>query len=139
MRYRELLEARPWKRYHGRRHKVLMARNTDIDKPDRDVIECPAYFGQIVTGKQQVFQGHYVSIVLPNGDQLIGEHPRWLYDALQRVCDAAEQEGWTVLAVGRTPRFRETGLSANSGYGVHPDIPDRHVHMSEPLPDEKKA
>lgn len=138
MRYRELIEApaRPWKQYRGRRHRVRLVRTEQMNDADREVFECDAFFGDVLTGRQAVLQGQFVSIVLPTGEELIGEHPRWLYDALRDVSGKAEQEGWTVLAIGRTPRFRETGLSANSGFGIHPSFPDRHVHFLEPPPND---
>lgn len=134
MRYRELLEARPWKQYQGRRHRVRLIRSVRVSDGEQEAVDCYAFCGEIVTGKQEVLQGQFVSIVLPSGDELVGEHPRSLRNALRQVCELAERKGWTVLALGRMPEFGETGLSVNTGFGFHPSIPDRHVHMLEPPP-----
>jgi hypothetical protein len=120
----------------GRRHAVRAVRTDEIGEADREVFQCDAYFGSIFTGKQQVHQGYFVSIVLPTGEELFGEHPRWVYDALKSAMKAVEKKGWTVLVVARLPRFGETSLSANSGFGFHPAYPDRHVHMLDPEPDQ---
>ena len=136
MRYRELIEARrSWKQYQGRKHQVLLVRTNEICDANQEVFECDAYFGDILTGRQEVFHGYFVRIVLPTGEELIGEDPRWLYDALKDVSAKAEAKRWAVLAIARTPLFRETGLSVNSGFGIHPAFPDRHVHMLEPSPE----
>ena len=139
MRFSELVEARrPWKQYKGRRHCIRLVRSDVVNSTDRDVVECDVYFGSLLTGRTETFAAHYVHICGPEGEGRgwLGEHPHFLYDALQRACEAAQEDGWTVLAVGRVPQFRETGLSANSGFGYHPAFPDRAVHMSEPAPDE---
>lgn len=141
MRYRELTEARSWKQYRGRRHRIRLVRSDEINSPNREVVECDVYFGSVFTGRTETFAGYYVHIWEPLGEAggWQGEDPRLLYNALQRACEAAQADGWTVLAVGRTPRFRETGLSVNSGFGIHPAVPDRHVHMAEPLPENDEG
>lgn len=136
MRYRELAETpRPWKLYQGRRHNVRVVRFEHISAAHPEVFVCDAHYGEILTGRQEVFHGYFIRIMLPTGEELVGEDSRWLYDALRDVSAKAEAKGWIVLAIGRTG-FRETGLSQNSGFGIHPSFPDRHVHMLEPVPDE---
>lgn len=137
MRYKEICEARrQWKRYRGRRHAVRVVRTAEIGEPHREIIDCAAYFGSIFTGKQEVHHGYFVSILLPTGEEVVGEHPRWVYDALKSAMSSAEEKGWTVLVIARLPKFRETGLSANSGFGFHPAYPGRHVHVLDPEPDQ---
>jgi hypothetical protein len=136
MRYRELVEspARPWKKYRGWRHAVTVMPTNNEDGARLQSVECVAFFGDVVTGRQEVLHSQFVSIGLPTGEEVFGEHPRCLRDALRQVSTKAAHRGWKVLAIGRTPEFRETGLSANSGYGIHPSIPNRHVHMLDPPP-----
>lgn len=140
MRFRELIEARPWKLYRGRRHLVRLVRSDEVDSPEREVVECDVFFGSVFTGRTETFAAYYVHICDPAGELggWLGEHPHLLYDALRRAAEAAQADGWTVLAIGRTPQFKETGLSQNSGFGIHPAYPDRHVHMSEPPPEKDK-
>jgi hypothetical protein len=134
MRYRELVESRrPWKTYRGRKHRCRLVRTDELLGPNCKVVEVEAVFGSVFTGRQDVHHGYFVSLMLPTGE-VIGYHPRWLYDALRDASEKAQDEGWTVLAIGRTPQFKETGLSTNSGFGIHPAYPDRAVHMLEPPP-----
>jgi hypothetical protein len=138
MRYCELFEApaRPWKQYKGLRHRIRLIRTVQVEGGDKHAFASYAFFGDIVTGRQEVLQGQFVSVLLPDGDELVGEHPRSLHAALKDVCKEAERKGWKVLALGRMPEFRETGLSVNTGYGFHPAVPDRHVHMLEVPPSD---
>lgn len=135
MRYVELAENRAWKTYRGRKHRCLLASPEDLGNGNCVVIEADVYFGSVLTGRTETFHAYYVEIISPlSEERWRGEHPRRLLQALEAASDAAKQSGWDVLAAGRTPDFKETGLSENSGYGTHPAYPDRHVHMLEPLP-----
>lgn len=136
MRYHELSEARPWKQYKGRRYRIRLIRNAQIAGRDEGPLNCFAFFGDVLTGRQEVFQDQFVSIVLPDGEELFGEHPHSLHAAFEQVSAEAERTGWRVVALGRSPEFYETGLSVNTGFGFHPDVPNRHVHMSEIPPND---
>lgn len=141
MRFREISEGRrPWKQYEGRRHRVRLVRAQASGIAKREVVECDVYFGSVFTGRTESFAAYYVHISDPEdaGGSWLGEDPHFLYNALQRASEAAQADGWTVLAIGRTPQFKESGLSVNSGFGFHPCFPDRAVHMSEPPPEEPR-
>jgi hypothetical protein len=113
-------------------------RTEEIGQALAELVECDAYFGEVVTGRTEVHWGYFVRIISPSGE-FWGKDRHSLYDAFHAASKIAEVNGWTVVALGRLPQFRETGLSVNSGYGLHPAIPDRHVHMSEPPPDEQNS
>jgi hypothetical protein len=123
MRDRELVGARPWKTY------------PDLGNGNCVVVEADVYFGSVFTGRTETFYGYYVEIISPlSEERWRGQHRHSLLKALERVSDIASRCGWDVVAIGRTPEFKETGLSQNSGYGTHPAYPDPHVHMLEPRP-----
>ena len=138
MRYRELNEARHWKSYQGRTHRCIIASPEDLGNGNCIVTEAEAHYGAVHTGKTDVFWGYYVRIVA-TGEEWLGEDRHSLRDALRQAEAAAQHSGWSIIALGCTPEFRESGLSANSGYGSHPAYPDRHVHMFEPIPRQRDA
>lgn len=137
MRYRELNEARPWKTYQGRTHPCIIASPEDLGDGKCIITEAEAHFGTLHTGRTEVFWGYYVRIV-GIGEEWLGEDRHSLRDALRQAAGAAEHSGWSIIALGCTSEFRESGLSANSGYGFHPAHPDRHVHMFEPIPRQRE-
>ena len=139
MRYRELTEARPWKTYHGQTRHCLIATPEDLGNGRCIVEEADAYFGQVTTGRTETHHGYFVRIVSQQGEEWIGEDRHRLIEALLCAFKAAQQSGWSVIAIGLSGQFKETGLSSNSGFGVHPAYPDRHVHMLEPPPRERDS
>jgi hypothetical protein len=100
--------------------------------------EAEAHYGVVHTGRTEVFWGFYVRIVAMS-EEWLGEDRRSLREALLQAEAAAQHSGWSIIALGRTREFRETGLSANSGYGIHPAYPDRHVHIFEPIPRQREV
>lgn len=132
MRYREIFEARPWRQYKGRWHRANLVRSMELD-PISKVIGCDICLGPVLTGRTQTFAGYYVRICAPQGAQgdWLGEDPHSLFEALQRASKAARLDGWKLLALGLSSQFKETGLSLNSGFGIHSAFPQRHVHMLE--------
>ena len=138
MRYRELNEARPWKSYQGRTHRCIIASPEDLGNGRCLVEEVVANFGTVHTGKAEVFFGYYVRIVSA-GEEWLGEDRHSLIAALRHADEAAQHSGWSIIALGCTPQFRESSLSSNSGYGSHPAHPDRHVHLFEPIPRQRDA
>lgn len=133
MRFRELTEARPWKAYQGRTHPCIIASPEDLGNGKCIITEAEVHYGAVYTGRTEVFWGYFVRIEAI-GEEWLGEDRHSLRQALLQAEAAAHHSGWSVMALGCTQEFRETGLSANSGYGYHPVHPDRHVHMMEPIP-----
>ena len=77
---------------------------------------CFYQLGMICTGKQRVF--HRFAIFLKIGELTIwGEDPYSLMGALIELGEAADQHGWQLLVAGLDDRFRESGLSHNTGFG----------------------
>lgn len=130
MRYRELSEARPWKRYEGQHFTccVIACRPNII--AERTTAEITVQIGNVYTGKQNVFAGWFVKLVLPSGEVEIAEDPHVLRCALRMIEANLNAKGWSLNVVGLDPEWRESGLSANTGYGSHPDF-SRAVHMLE--------
>jgi hypothetical protein len=138
MRYSELLnEARPWKKYQNRIRPVLIASPADVGDANAIVMEAMCHYGDVCTGRSEVFWGFAARVVSPLGEEWLGEDRHSLRSAFQQAGDAAQHDGWSLIALGCTPEFRESGLSANSGYGYHPAYPDRAVHMLEPIPRQR--
>lgn len=140
MRYQEISEARRWRHYEGRWHRAKLARSIGGDDTNREVFDCDVSLGSVLTGRTQTFAGHYVRICAPQGatGDWLGEHSHSLFQALLRAAEAAHLDEWMLLAVGLTPQFTETGLSQNSGFGIHSAFPERHVHMLELPPTNLK-
>ena len=139
MRYHELREARSWKNYHGQHRPCLLASPQALGSADCVIIEADGEYGTISTGRTEVFFGYYVRVVASNGDEWWGEDRHSLWKALRKAAEACHSDGWTLLAIGLSPDWRESGLSENSGWGYHPAHPDRHVHMLEPTPGNDEA
>jgi hypothetical protein len=134
MRYRDLIETRPWKTFRWQVRPCLIASPRAVGDADCVVLQAEGHYGPVFTGRTEVFHGYFVRIVASHGEDWLGEDRRSLREALKNAAEAAEQSGWTVLAIGLFPEWRESGLSANTGFGSHPAYPDRAVHMLEPEP-----
>jgi hypothetical protein len=125
MRYKELVEARPWKKYegHSRRCLLLLATLT---------VEVTGHCGIVVTGRTETFHGYYVRISGFDGREWLAEDRQSLRAALIKVADQIEESHGRLLAVGLLDEWRETGMSGNTGWGDHPAF-DRAVHMLDPI------
>lgn len=118
MRYSDLLnEARPWKKYRTRIHPVIIASPADIGNGNCIVTEAECQYGQVYTGRSEVFWGYVVRVISPFGEEWLGEDRHSLRRALQQAGEAALHGGWSLIALGCTPEFQESSLSANSGHG----------------------
>lgn len=98
---------------------------------------CPFEIGQIATGKQRVFHGFFVRIHLHDGTLVTGEDRHTLRDTLFDLNRQLEDRGMLLLAAGLEPRFSESALSFNTGFGYLSDC-DHAVHMMEiPTPRDR--
>ena len=132
MRFSELNEARPWKKYQMRTHPVSIASPSDLGNGNCMMTEAECHYGEVYTGKTEVFWGYFVRVINPLGGEWLGEDRHSLRKALRKVAEASQSADWTVLAIGLSPEWRESGLSENSGWGFHPEHPDCRVHMLHP-------
>ena len=133
MRYRELHEARPWRQYQGRSRTCLVSNLRPLGSAGGLIVQADASWGTVATGKSEVHWGYFVRITGPSGEEWLGEDRYSLRAALVQAAAAATNSGWTLLAIGLDDDWQETGLSQNSGWGVHPQF-ERHVHMLEHPP-----
>lgn len=131
MRYRGLLDARAWKKYEGRDHRCFIVGTSNLNEPNRELVEVSVQLGNVTTGKQRVWAGYFMHVEGPDEKTWLAEHPHFLRGALREVEKLLNADGWSLLAIGLTPEWHETGLSANSGFGYHPDF-DHAVHMLQP-------
>ena len=132
MRYRDLFDAKAWKKYKGRDRRCRLVPVSGSQSDAREVLEVPAQWGVVHTGKQRVFAGYFVQVVLPSDEEVLSEDPHVLWKAFAAVEKKLNAAGWSLDAVGLSPDWQESGLSANSGYGYHPDVVGA-VHFFEPL------
>lgn len=100
---------------------------TCIIDHDRD-FDCPFEIGSITTGRQRVFHGYYVKLIAPDGHEAIGTSEHSLREALLDVDRQLDERELVLLAAGTYPKFYESGLSANTGFGFLPNC-DFAVHM----------
>ena len=131
MRYRELNEARPWRKYQGRSRPCLLSNPHPVGIADGLVIQAEGHWGLVVTGRTETFWGYFVRVVGPSGEEWLGEDRSSVRAALGQAADAIAASGWSLLAIGLDDDWQETGLSYNSGWGVHRSY-DRHANMLEP-------
>ena len=131
MRYTDLFDAKAWRKYKGRDRLCRLVRTSNDQSESGEVHDVPAQCGVVHTGKQRVFAGYFVQVVLPSGDEVLAEDPHILWRALVSVEEKLRAAGWSLDAIGLSPDWQESGLSANSGYGYHPDV-DGAVHFFEP-------
>ena len=127
MRYHDLFDAKAWRKYHGGYRlcelKGLGSRNQDVSNVR---VQC----GICSTGKQRVFAGYFVIVVLPVGEAIVAEDPYNLRQALRNAEARLNCLGWSLNVIGLDVEWQETGLSANTAYGYHAKF-DRAVHMLE--------
>ena len=131
MRYHELLEARPWRHYTGQ-DRVCLIRRLDSDGSLARSNPATVQFGSVTTGRQRVWVGYFVQVIEHDGNEWIAEDPHSVRRALRDVETKLNRVGRSLDVIGLDADWRESGLSANTGWGYHPDI-DGAVHMLEPM------
>lgn len=132
MRFRDLLEARPWRRYTGEERQCAI-RHIGADEVSGETL-ARVEFGTVTTGRQAVWAGFYVRVEVGDREWL-AEDPHSLRRALRGVEAELNKDDLWLQAFGLDPEWRESGLSANSGWGYYPDC-DGAVHMLERQPSE---
>lgn len=86
--------------------------------------------GIFETGRSRVFAGYFVRVRGPDGEGWMGESALSMRKALRALDDEIAGNGGRLLCVGLDPRFRESGLSVDTGYGYIDDYPSA-IHMME--------
>lgn len=127
MRFHELLEARAWRHYTPfaeQRCKITDIRSATFAEV---LVRC----GTCSTGKQRVFAGYYFKTQLPAGDLILAENPHGLRRALRTFEARLNGFGWTLDAIGLDAEWRESGLTADSGFGYCAGVLGA-VHMLHP-------
>ena len=126
MRVSEINSRRPWKHYEGKSRECVLSWGNEVVV---GIAEC----GIVLTGKTRTFHGYFCALVHPSGTQWIAESRSSLRSALRAVASAVDADGGALCAVGLNDDFFETGLSANTGLGYHPEF-SQAVHMLDALP-----
>lgn len=89
--------------------------------------------GVVATGRMRVFAGYFVRVTLLSGTEFLGENEHSLRSALLRLASNLSAVKMTLCCSGTDPRWRESALSENSGYGYFVFYPDP-VDMMSPIP-----
>lgn len=133
MRYRELFEQAAWRHYTGDERACRIVPRPN-DATGSSAREGQVRYGSVKTGRQRVWVGYAVCVALSDGTEWLAEHPYSIRAALREVEAKLNLDGWGLDAIGLDPEWRESGLSANSGYGFHPAF-NRGVHFLEQRPE----
>lgn len=94
--------------------------------------------GLVATGRTRVFAGYFVRLTLPGGTEFLGEDEHSLRSALLRLASNMSAVRLAPQCAGLDPRWRESGLSENSGFGYFVFYPEP-VHMMDPMPSTLEA
>lgn len=127
MRYRDLFDAKAWRRYSGRDRECFIRPLADPNAAPR---EARVQYGVVKTGRQRVFVGYFVQVIQQHGGEWLAEDPHSLRRALRAVERSLNADGWSLKVIGLDAEWSETGLSANTGFGYHPDL-EGPVHMMD--------
>jgi hypothetical protein len=128
VRYCELIPSDGWRHYTGREQVCCAAKCSD---QETDIIEVKVGYGILLTGKSRVFKSYWVGVENAPGHRVVGEDAHSIRRALRAVEKKLNAEGLSLQVIGLNDEWRESGLSANSGYGYHPHHKIA-VHMLEP-------
>lgn len=121
------------------RHYEIRARGkVSVLGDDGVAIDATYNSGLVATGKTRVFAGYFVRLTLPGGTEFLGEDEHSLRAALLRLASNMSAVKLVLQCAGLDPRWRESGLSENSGYGYFVFYPEP-VHMMEPMPSTLEA
>ncbi len=113
-----------WKKHRQRR-----AGECHIDLKGEGIV-AEFEMGIVETGRQRVYAGHYIKVIGPDGEEWTGEDAWSVREALRELDEEIGRDGGRLLCAGLHGGFRESGLSADTGYGYI----DGHrgaVHMME--------
>lgn len=89
--------------------------------------------GIVETGKQRVFAGHFVQLLLADHEPITGEDEHSMRAALWRLARNIEPLGLTLNCVGLRAEFSESGLSVDTGWGYWGPHSEP-MHMMDPVP-----
>lgn len=89
--------------------------------------------GFVHTGKSRVFAGYFVRVTTTNGTVFLGEDRHSIRAALSRLAGDMFAVNLILPCSGLDPRWLESGLSQNSGWGYFPPHTEA-IHMMCPVP-----
>ncbi len=116
-----------WRHYEVRQ-------SGDCQMQDENRISSSRFtMGIVETGKQRVFSGHFVCLILTDHDPITGEDEHSLRAALWKLARNIEPLGIRLNCVGLSAAFSESGLSMNTGWGYWGQH-SKPMHMMDPLP-----
>jgi hypothetical protein len=117
-----------WRHYETRNEGTVSL----CDGKDATVLATYRH-GIVSTGRSRVFAGHFVQVILPSGTEFTGEDEHSLRSALLRLASSLSSVDLITTCSGLDPRWRESGLSENTGWGYFVFYPEA-VHMMTPIP-----
>ena len=117
-----------WRHYETREHGLVSAL-----RHRGGAVAATYSIGTTSTGKNRVFAGHFVSVTLHDGDAFTGEDAHSLRRALRKVARQLSVMDTELTCAGLDPRWRESGLSVDTGWGYF-DFYGAAVHMMDAVP-----
>jgi hypothetical protein len=133
MRYTDLFDAHAWRKYQTRDRvcRLISLHSDQAGQPTMD--EVRVQWGVVTTGKSRQWAGYFSQVIFSSEQTVLVEDPHNLITALKALGERLSEMGWRLDVIGLDDEFRESGLSANTGYGFHPSI-DGAVHIFDPRP-----
>lgn len=116
-----------WRHYETRQSGTCEVQATEGNELTRFNI------GLVETGTTRVFAGHFVRLLFADHDPITGEDAHSLRAALRRLAHNIEPLGLTLNCAGLSPKFSESGLSVDTGWGYWGPRSEP-IHMMDPMP-----
>jgi hypothetical protein len=91
-------------------------------------VAVPYELGFVDTGRSRVFAGYFVRVTLDTEGVISSEDDHSFFRAVCKLAALLKEMSLTLICAGTDPRWAESGLSFNSGWGYLPDH-DAPVHI----------
>ena len=101
-------------------------------------IEVPYELGFVDNGRSRVFSGYFVRVRLDTEGVTSSEDEHSFFRAVRKLAALLDKMCLTLICAGTDPRWAESGLSFNSGWGYLPDHDDP-VHIMKTIFNEGRT
>lgn len=122
-----------WRHYEVRDQGTALV----LDK-DGVAIDATYSLGLVSTGRSRVFAGYFVKLILATGTEFMGEDEHSLRPALWQLASSLSSVGLELRCSGLDQRWRESGLSVDTGWGYFMFYPEA-VHMMAAVPEAVRS
>jgi hypothetical protein len=101
-------------------------------------VAVPYELGFIDTGRSRVFAGYFVRVTLQTEGVISSADDHSFFRAVRKLAALLNEMSLTLTCAGTDPRWAESGLSFNSGWGYLPDH-DAPVHIMKSTVNERRT